>query len=268
MTQSSPISLTIPRPRPSDVEDVSWALSTAAALWMRGAADDAVRWVRRAAEAANDQRDDRRATELFRLAAELSPEPAAPSSNPPSGVRAAPRPSEAPPSVRSTRPPSAPPPGPPRPAGQPKPPPAPLGLGPASVRPAPMSSRPPASRPASLPPPSGIAAGPTPLPTAPKPPRLPAVEVVEAEPEPIEAAPLAAPTPTPIPVPAAIEAPPTPSATGFQARVMVIPTSRRGELKILVVPPGTDPPEGMLTAMLEPSGADAQAIRSLLFGIE
>jgi hypothetical protein len=54
----------------------------------------------------------------------------------------------------------------------------------------------------------------------------------------------------------------------FQARVLVIPTSRAGYLRVVVVPPGGEPPAGMLSATLVPSGEHADAIRALLFGID
>ncbi len=56
---------------PSDLEDVAWALETAEALWKRGERVDAVVWVRRAAQAAGDGEDAKRAATLARLAAEL-----------------------------------------------------------------------------------------------------------------------------------------------------------------------------------------------------
>src|SRR5262249_31042871 len=62
-------------------EDVSWALRTASSLWTTGACEDALRWLRRAAEAANDVDDDERALELFKAAATLAssmPAPTAP----------------------------------------------------------------------------------------------------------------------------------------------------------------------------------------------
>src|SRR5262245_42463362 len=62
----------IPEPRKTDADDVTWALSTAAALWQSGASADAVRWLRRAAERANDRDDELRAVELFKAAATLA----------------------------------------------------------------------------------------------------------------------------------------------------------------------------------------------------
>lgn len=62
----------IPPAKPTDAEDVAWGLQTAASLWKRGERSDAVAWLRRAAQAANDAQDDDRALELARLAADLA----------------------------------------------------------------------------------------------------------------------------------------------------------------------------------------------------
>lgn len=51
----------IPPPHDEDDEDVHWALSTAAALWARGEREEALRWLRRAAEQASDANADLRA---------------------------------------------------------------------------------------------------------------------------------------------------------------------------------------------------------------
>jgi hypothetical protein len=66
-----------PTPRPEDSDDVELALETAGALWNKGDRPEALRWLRRAAEAAEQSGDDRRALELARRAAELdtAPEP-------------------------------------------------------------------------------------------------------------------------------------------------------------------------------------------------
>ena len=42
----------VPDAKPDDPEDVSWALSTAEAMWARGDHSEGIKWVRRAAEAA------------------------------------------------------------------------------------------------------------------------------------------------------------------------------------------------------------------------
>jgi hypothetical protein len=62
----------IPSPTPSDPEDVSWALSTAEAMWARGDIAEAVKWLRRGAEAASEAEADERALELAKAAANLS----------------------------------------------------------------------------------------------------------------------------------------------------------------------------------------------------
>ncbi|MBX3227899.1 MAG: hypothetical protein KIT84_28270 [Labilithrix sp.] len=62
----------VPEPKPEDPEDVSWALSTAEAMWARGDHSEGVKWVRRAAEAAADAEDDARSLELAKAAADLA----------------------------------------------------------------------------------------------------------------------------------------------------------------------------------------------------
>ncbi|HEX7665788.1 MAG TPA: hypothetical protein VF407_14780, partial [Polyangiaceae bacterium] len=62
----------IPAALDTDVEDVSWALQTAEALWRRDERVDAIVWLRRAAQAAGEEGDDDRALFLARHAAELS----------------------------------------------------------------------------------------------------------------------------------------------------------------------------------------------------
>src|ERR1700733_5847184 len=66
--EASPISAA----KPDDVEDVSWALSTAEAMWGRGDRADALKWVRRAAEAASEAEQDGRALEIAKAAADLA----------------------------------------------------------------------------------------------------------------------------------------------------------------------------------------------------
>jgi hypothetical protein len=62
----------IPPAIDTDVEDVVWALQTAASLWTRNERVDAIVWLRRAAQAAGDAQHDERALVLARDAAELS----------------------------------------------------------------------------------------------------------------------------------------------------------------------------------------------------
>jgi hypothetical protein len=61
----------VPEPTAEDPEDVSWALSTAEAMWARGDHADGIKWVRRAAEAASEAENDSRALELAKAAADL-----------------------------------------------------------------------------------------------------------------------------------------------------------------------------------------------------
>ena len=62
----------VPEAKPDDPEDVSWALSTAEAMWARGDHLEGIKWVRKAAEAASDVEDDERALELAKAASELA----------------------------------------------------------------------------------------------------------------------------------------------------------------------------------------------------
>jgi hypothetical protein len=66
--QKSPI----PPGKNEDLEDVSWALSTAEAMWARGDQPEALKWLRRAAEAAAEAEADDRALELAKAAAEMA----------------------------------------------------------------------------------------------------------------------------------------------------------------------------------------------------
>lgn len=62
----------VPEAKPEDLEDVSWALSTAKAHWARGDHADALRCVRRAAELAHTGHRTARALELARAAEALA----------------------------------------------------------------------------------------------------------------------------------------------------------------------------------------------------
>jgi hypothetical protein len=66
--QKSPI----PLGKKDDLEDVSWALSTAEAMWNRGDHADALKWLRRAAESAAEAEADDRALELAKAAADVA----------------------------------------------------------------------------------------------------------------------------------------------------------------------------------------------------
>jgi hypothetical protein len=74
----------IPRSQSDDNEDISWALSTAEAMWSRGDLIDAIKWVRRAAEAASDAEQDQRALDLAKAAADLQNQVGGASAQPPS----------------------------------------------------------------------------------------------------------------------------------------------------------------------------------------
>lgn len=62
----------VPEAQPEDPEDVSWALSTAEAMWARGDHLEGIKWVRKAAEAASDAENDERALQLAKAASELA----------------------------------------------------------------------------------------------------------------------------------------------------------------------------------------------------
>ncbi len=62
----------VPEPKPDDSEDVSWALSTAEAMWARGDHAEGIKWLRKAAEAASDAEHDVRALELAKAASDLA----------------------------------------------------------------------------------------------------------------------------------------------------------------------------------------------------
>ncbi len=138
MAQTSPGPGPIPPAKKDDSEDVAWALSTAEAMYARGDRSDALKWLRRAAEAASEAQADDRALELAKAAADLAsaigpttsvppPPPAPPKQTVPPATPAAPTPVAAAP-VRSAPPPPpktaaaaapapAPPPPPPTPKG-------------------------------------------------------------------------------------------------------------------------------------------------------
>src|SRR5262245_3671682 len=77
----------LPEPRPEDDEDVVWGLSTANALWARGEVQDALVWLRRAADAASAAGQTFRASELGLYITELedsitqNPAPAQPAAH-------------------------------------------------------------------------------------------------------------------------------------------------------------------------------------------
>ena len=180
---------TIPKPKKDDPEDVAWALSTAEAMWNRAENADAIKWIRRAAEAASEAEADNRALELAKAAADLAgmlvrvEAPPEPRTDGPSPVSADPPPN----TLQSQAPPPGPPPVPPPPPPAPlvstmtpsRPPPAPVvsssspprapsvapaprvaasqPVRPLSAAPAPASAAPPASVPAKAPAPARAA---------------------------------------------------------------------------------------------------------------
>jgi hypothetical protein len=73
----------LPAAEASDSDDVRWALETATALWAKGDAQEALRWLRRAAENASEAGADLRAVMLAKAAAELRSELPATASVPP-----------------------------------------------------------------------------------------------------------------------------------------------------------------------------------------
>jgi hypothetical protein len=60
-----------PKPLPDDPKTVVMALETGGAEWARGELNEAVRWIRRGADAAEASGDDLRALSLARMAADL-----------------------------------------------------------------------------------------------------------------------------------------------------------------------------------------------------
>jgi hypothetical protein len=63
--------------KPDDPKDVSWGLKTAEACWRRGERAEALKWLRRAVEAASEAEVDERALELAKIAADLATQMAA-----------------------------------------------------------------------------------------------------------------------------------------------------------------------------------------------
>jgi hypothetical protein len=78
----------IPPPDKDDTEDVAWALSTAEAMDARGDRHDALKWLRRAAEAAAEASNEDRSFELAHAAASLAALLQAPPAAPPRGPNA------------------------------------------------------------------------------------------------------------------------------------------------------------------------------------
>lgn len=94
MSSSQLPNTAIPMPLPDDADDVSWALQTAAVQWGRGACEDAIVWLRRAADSAIEASKWSRAADLnataTRLEKQLSKGSLAPiSTSPPESNRPA-----------------------------------------------------------------------------------------------------------------------------------------------------------------------------------
>jgi hypothetical protein len=115
----------VPPTKKDDIEDVAWALQTAEAIWSRGDYADALKWIRRAAEAASEAEEDDRALELAKAAADVASLLAA---DRPTAVAPPPilPPTPEPPQITTTS--KAPP---------PPPPPPPVPVRPATVAPTP-----------------------------------------------------------------------------------------------------------------------------------
>jgi hypothetical protein len=157
----------LPAPDPSDSDDVVVALQTARALQRKGDLQESLRWLRRAADAAGNDGNDRRALALARAAADMTnligpteksvvPPPLPPSPSPASSLPPPP-PSNAQRVARTSALPassSLPP-----PLHKPSPPPLP-----AQTKPAASSISPPP--PKAAPPPSARMSGPPPLPAS------------------------------------------------------------------------------------------------------
>jgi hypothetical protein len=109
-----------PQPDPSDNDDVAWAIQTANTMYKRGDHAEAIRWLQRAADSAEEAGDDARLLTLARAAAEFakagktSRPPPAPPAPARASAAAAPSTASAPPPANRSRPPppgrSAPPP--------------------------------------------------------------------------------------------------------------------------------------------------------------
>jgi len=99
-----------PEPLDDDDDDVAWALQTAKVQWTRGGQADAIVWLRRAADSADQLGNVWRASDLRRMIDDLvahqarPSRPPAPISRPPLGSSRPPMPASRPP-VASSRPP-------------------------------------------------------------------------------------------------------------------------------------------------------------------
>lgn len=97
----------VPSSKKDDLEDVAWALQTAEATWSRGEHADALKWIRRAAEAASEAEADDRALELAKAAADVASLLAEKTSTTLTGQGPPPIPHSAPRITSASRPPPA-----------------------------------------------------------------------------------------------------------------------------------------------------------------
>jgi hypothetical protein len=258
----------VPVPLDDDPEDVVEALEVAGALWEKGDRADAIRWVRRAAEAAADAGDTSRLAALARSAADLeqvaAPSPSAPSLED-ALVPADDLDSQTRPAVRSVAPPARPTAPPPLPSRAPRPP---TPAAPTSDRALPPSDpalptleelR--APRPVTVPPsdpalPRSVAPRPMTLPpsdrvsVAPRPMTVPPSDRHSVTPRPMPVAPESSPPSSVLPANARV---PEASARGGPARLRVSVRTSVRDAGLLVVRPladGQAPPPGTREAFL------------------
>jgi len=81
--------VTIPGPQENDADDVSLALEVAQSQWTRGDRAEALKWLKKAVDAAFEADDDKRGMELSKVAAEVKAEldkPSTPRIPPPKGA--------------------------------------------------------------------------------------------------------------------------------------------------------------------------------------
>lgn len=193
--------LTVPEPLSDDGDDITTALETAAIFNAQGDVREAVRWVRKAAEAASDAGNDLRALALARAVADLNVGASLAPSAPPPSAAAAPGPVSAPAQSVPTSSATGTNPGMPAPQGTllgyapPHAPPV-NGNGSGSVRPSPVVRVE-----------AAVEAAPPPPPPLPQ-----AAPAVVAAPEAPEAIPAPPESDEPTPLPAAEPAPPIQAA--------------------------------------------------------
>jgi len=96
--------VTIPGPQENDADDVSLALEVAQSQWTRGDRAEALKWLKKAVDAAFEADDDKRGMELSKVAAEVKAELDKPRIPPPKGAPPL-RPSTPPPRKSAPQPP-------------------------------------------------------------------------------------------------------------------------------------------------------------------